>query len=173
MRINCYRFGGDAMSSKAYDSFRRKVDDIFRELAGAERAKWLEAGVPSRCMRRVAEAVNSESGYPKNVARNIGFNVADWQADAAFLVALHLFTERFTDEEIDRGVLSLLIHVPAHVIAAARLAGHSTEDIFKELEERAEPGAPNPPSSSTLRSTATEDGWPASLSSGRGLAPWN
>jgi hypothetical protein len=59
-------------------------------------------------------------------------HVADWQGDAAFLVALHLFPERFTDEEIDEAVRSLLIHVPAHVIAAARLAGHSTEEIFPD-----------------------------------------
>jgi hypothetical protein len=125
-----------------HDSFRKKVDDIFRELAGAERARWLEAGVPSRCMSQIAKAVSSESGYPEEVGRDIGTNVADWQADAAFLVALHLFPERFTNEEIDEAVRSLLIHVPAHVIAAARLAGHPTEDIFAEVEGRVEPGAP-------------------------------
>lgn len=125
-----------------HNSFRKKVDDIFRELAGAERAKWLEAGVPSRCMLQIANAVSSESGYPEKVGWDIGTNVADWQADAAFLVALHLFPERFTDEEIDEGVRSLLLHVPAHVIAAARLAGHPTADIFQELEEGSGPGAP-------------------------------
>ena len=126
----------------ADESFQKKVTDIFRELAGAERAKWLEASVPSRCMAQIARAVSSESGYPEQVGWDIATNVADWQADAAFLVALHLFPERFTDEEIDDAVRSLLIHVPAHVIAAARLAGHPTEDIFAELEGRAEPNAP-------------------------------
>jgi len=116
--------------SDPQDSFRRKVDDIFRELAGGERAKWLQADVPSRCMGQIAKAVSSESGYPEEVGWDIGTNVADWQADAAFLVALHLFPERFTDVEIDEAVRSLLMHVPAHVIAAARLAGHPTDDIF-------------------------------------------
>jgi len=128
--------------SDAHDSLQKKVDTIFRELAGGEPAKWLEPGVPSRCTLQIATAVSCESGYPDAVAQSIGFNVSDWQADAAFLVALHLFPERFTDAEIDEGVRSLLIHVPAHVIAAARLAGHSTEDVFKELEEGAEPTAP-------------------------------
>ena len=100
-------------------------------------------------MGQIAKAVASESGYAKETAGNIAINVADWQADAAFLVALHLFPERFTDEEIDDGVRSLLIHVPAHVIAAARLAGHPAEDIFAELEGRAEPGAA--PSGDTRR----------------------
>jgi hypothetical protein len=125
----------------AHDSFRKKVEDIFTELVGPARANWLKPGVPSRCMGQIAQAVASESGYAKETAGSIAINVADWQADAAFLVALHLFPERFTDEEIDAAVGSLLIHVPAHVIAAARLAGHPTEDIFAELESRAELGA--------------------------------
>ena len=144
--------------SDPHDSFQKKVNDIFRELAGAERAKWLEAGVPSRCMGQIAKAVSSESGYAEEVGWDIGTNVADWQADAAFLVALHLFPERFTDEEVDEAVRSLLIHVPAHVIAAARLAGHPTEDIFAELEGRAEPDAPpnGGPAKPQSNSEATE-----------------
>jgi|SRR5208282_6003062 len=148
----------------AHDSFRKKVDDIFRELAGAERAKWLEAGVPSRCMGQIAKAVSSESGYPEEVGCDIGTNIADWQADAAFLVALHLFPERFTDEEIDEAIRSLLIHVPAHVIAAARLAGHPTEDIFAELEGRAEPDAPPNGGPATPQSNSDVGEGPPSVS---------
>jgi hypothetical protein len=134
-------FDGDAMSTKAIDTYQRKVAAIFRELAGARRAKWLEPTVPSRCFDQIAKAIRSKSGYPTKVARNIAFNLADWNSDAAFLVALHLFPERFTDAEIDAAVISMLVHVPAHVIAAAKLGGYSTEDIFAELEGRAEPAA--------------------------------
>jgi hypothetical protein len=115
-----------------HDSFRRKVDEIFRELAGPERAKWLGAGIPSRCTPQVAQAVCTQSDYSEKVGWDIGIHVTDWQYDAAFLVALHLFPERFTDEEIDEAVRSLLIHVPAHVIAAARLAGYSTDDYLSK-----------------------------------------
>jgi hypothetical protein len=108
--------------------FRTKVDQIFQELVGAERARWLRADVPSRAMLLISEAVNRESDFPDHVAWDIGINVADWQGDAAFLVALHLFPERFTPEEIEDGVRSLLIHVPGHVNAAARLMGHSDDD---------------------------------------------
>ena len=107
-----------------------KVQAIFRELAGEDRAKWLRGDVPSRAMDQIAQAISSE--HKPEVAEEIGFHLGDWQSDAAFLVALHLFPERFTPEEIEDGVRSLLIHVPAHVIAAARLAGHPTEDIFHD-----------------------------------------
>ena len=62
----------------------------------------------------------------------IGFHLVDWQNDAAFIVALVLFPERFTDEEIREGVDRLLVHVPAHVLEAARLGGYQTENIFME-----------------------------------------
>lgn len=127
----------------AYDSFQNKVEVIFTELAGPSRSKWLTPGVPSRCLDQIAKAVASESRFPEEDAWNIAFNLTDWQADAAFLVALHLFPERFTDEEVDEAVRSLLIHVPAHVVAAARLAGYSAEDIFAEPEGRPEPDAPS------------------------------
>ncbi len=90
------------MSTKAIDSYQKKVAAIFRELAGPQRAKWLEPRVPSRCFDQIAKAIGSKSGYSKKVARHIAFNLADWNADAAFLVALHLFPERFTDAEIQR-----------------------------------------------------------------------
>jgi len=79
---------------------------------------------------QISEAISSEHG--SKTAAEIGFHLGDWQADAAFLVALHLFPERFTTQDIEDGVRSFLIHVPAHVIAAARLAGCSTNDIFCE-----------------------------------------
>jgi len=121
-----------ASMSLVHDAYRRKVDEIFRELAGPERAKWLGADVPSRCMLQIAQAVSAQSGYAEEVGWDIGMHVADWQADAAFLVALHLFPERFTPEEIDEGVHSLLLHVPAHVMAAARLAGYPAADVFRD-----------------------------------------
>ena len=114
--------------SNTPDKLEEKVQAIFSEIAGPDRAKWLRGDVPSRVMDQIARATN----YEAEVAGEIGFHLGDWQSDAAFLVAIHLFPERFTPEEIDEGVRSLLLHVPAHVIAAARLAGYSTDDIFRE-----------------------------------------
>ncbi|MCX6851660.1 MAG: hypothetical protein NTY98_22390 [Verrucomicrobia bacterium] len=112
------------------DKLDEKVQAIFSEIAGAGRAKWLRGDVPSRVMEQIAQAISSE--HPPEVAGEIGFHLGDWQGDAAFLVALHLFPERFTPEEIRVGVRALLIHVPQHIIAAARLAGNSIEDVFRE-----------------------------------------
>src|SRR5437016_3080132 len=111
------------------DKLDKKVQAIFSELAGADRAKWLRGDVPSRVMDQIAQAISSE--HQPEVAGEIGFHLGDWQGDAAFLVALHLFPERFTPEEIREGVEAFLIHAPHHIIAAARLAGHPTDDIFR------------------------------------------
>ena len=112
------------------DACRAKVQAIFREIAGEEPASWLRATVPSRVMDVIAHAMGSDC--KPEVAADIGFHIGDWQADAAFVVALHLYPDRFTPEEIHAGVRALLVHVPAHVVAAAKLAGYSTEDIFED-----------------------------------------
>jgi hypothetical protein len=112
------------------DKLNEKVQAIFSEIAGAERAKWLRGDVPSPVMELMAQAISSE--HPPEVAGEIGFHLGDWQSEAAFLVALHLFPERFTPEEIQEGVREFLFHAPHHIIAAARLAGNSTDDIFRE-----------------------------------------
>ncbi|MDB6003300.1 MAG: hypothetical protein JWR15_287 [Prosthecobacter sp.] len=111
------------------DKLDEKVQAIFSEMAGAERGKWLRGDVPSRVMEQMAQAISSE--HPPEVAGEIGFHLGDWQGDAAFLVALHLFPERFTPEEIREGVRAFLLHAPHHIIAATRLAGNSTDDIFR------------------------------------------
>jgi hypothetical protein len=100
------------------DKLEEKVQAIFAEIAGAERARWLRGDVPSRVIEQIAQALSAE--HPLPVATDIGFHLCDWQSDATFLVALHLFPERFTAEEIDAGVCSLLLHAPAHIMAAAR-----------------------------------------------------
>jgi hypothetical protein len=110
-----------------------KVIAIFRELVG-ERASRLEGSFyPADVNSRIRESLSEgEAGEVMLRKDAIGFHLVDWQRDAAFIVALTLFPERFTDEEIRREVDSFLWHVPAHVIEAARLAGYPTENIFKE-----------------------------------------
>jgi hypothetical protein len=101
-----------------------KVAAIFRQLAG-ERAERLSGShILSDVNSRITAALASE-GREEEILRqdSIGFHLVDWQAEAAFLVALSLYPERFTDEEIREGVEAFLIHAPSHVAEAARLAG--------------------------------------------------
>ena len=112
-----------------------KVKAIFKELAGDERAARLDGSrFPAAITSTITAALVKETDSDDEVLHTdqIAFHLTDWSSEAAFLVALHLFPERFTPEEIREGVEGFLIHAPHHVIAAARLAGYSTDDIFKE-----------------------------------------
>jgi len=122
------------MPDDAHDSVRKKVQTIFTELAG-ERARMLKGGTfPAGITSTVTAALSSPDASDEQIlhADKIAFHLTDWNDDAAFIVALHLFPERFTPEEIEAAVGMFLIHVPNHVVAAARLAGHPTDDIFRE-----------------------------------------
>jgi hypothetical protein len=115
-------------------SVREKVEAIFRELAG-DRAATLEAtSLPAGITSTITAALAAEDAGDDEIlhADEIAFHLTDWSSEAAFLVALHLFPERFTPEEIREGVQAFLIHAPHHIIAAARLAGHPADDIFRE-----------------------------------------
>jgi|GEM_PF-688305 hypothetical protein len=120
------------MSDDAYDSVRKKVQEIFVELAG-DRARMLDGSTfPAGITSAITAAISRPDASEEQVlhADQIAFHLTDWNSDAAFLVALHLFPERFTPKEIKAAIDLFLVHVPAHVFAAARLAGRSTEDIF-------------------------------------------
>jgi hypothetical protein len=101
------------------------VRTIFAELAG-ERAPRLGA---NGAQGVIAAALTDELGPER--ADHVAFHLSDWGEDAAFLVAVHLFPERFTVEEIRNGVLAFLIHAPNHIAAGAHLAGWPVQDLFE------------------------------------------
>ena len=114
-----------------YDSVVRKVQAIFTELAG-DRARALvgstfPAGITSAFTMGLIESDSSEEQIL--LADQIAFHLTDWNADAAFIVAMHLFPERFTAEEIKAGVDLFLVHVPRQVCLAAKLAGKPPVDF--------------------------------------------
>jgi hypothetical protein len=118
----------------SYDTAREKVAAIYEEMVG-NRSKILNgSALPKQIISTIAAALSGKDADEKAILKNdeIAFHLTDWNSDAAFLVALHLFPERFTPAEIQAGVDLFLVHVPSHVIAAARLSGNSTEDIFAE-----------------------------------------
>ncbi|MES2460686.1 MAG: hypothetical protein V4671_08875 [Armatimonadota bacterium] len=112
-----------------HDSVRAKVQTIFEELAGS-RADALRGDVAaSHANNILGQALAEEEGTLK--ADEIAFHLVDCNSDAAFLVAFLLFPERFTAEELREAVGAFLTHVPAHVLAAARLGGYESRDIFE------------------------------------------
>jgi hypothetical protein len=113
---------------------REKVEAIFRELAGDRAATLNATAFPGGINSTITAALAAEDAGDEEIlhADKIAFHLTDWSAEAAFLVVLHLFPERFTSEEIREGIEEFPIHAPHHIIAAARLAGHPTDDIFRE-----------------------------------------
>jgi hypothetical protein len=106
----------------------KKWKAILKELAG-DRARRLENAHPDLDVKEViAKALATD--YPPDAVSGIAFHLTDWSGDAAFLVTLHLFPERFTADEIRTGVVNFLVHVPNHLAAAAKLVGHPIQDVF-------------------------------------------
>jgi len=107
------------MSADPHDSVREKVSAIFRELVG-DRAREVDASVLSVRTHDAIAAALAER-YGDDTAAKVGLQMSDWNADAAFVVALHLFPERFTPDEIEAGIGMFLIHAPNHIREACRL----------------------------------------------------
>jgi hypothetical protein len=116
----------------AHDSLRTKVDAIFRELVG-DRAEALRADKLSSLANDVlGQAIASEREMDPLKADEMAFHLIDWNAEAAFLVSVMLFPERFTSAELEAGVDACLLHIPAHVLAAARVGGYEAKDTFAD-----------------------------------------
>ena len=105
----------------AHDSFRAKVESIFSELVG-ERARRISAtSLPAESVAAIAASYAPDMDSQR--AQDIAFHLSDWAGDAAFLIALHLYPDRFTADEIQAGIGAFFVHAPFHIAEAAALAG--------------------------------------------------
>ena len=106
---------------------------IFRELVGNRADRLSGSHFPADINSQITDALIEETDSEERLLQkdSIGFHLVDWQRDAAFIVALILYPERFSKEAIREEIDRFLLHVPTHVIEAARLAGYSTENIFE------------------------------------------
>jgi hypothetical protein len=116
----------------AHDSVRAKVQGIFLELAGGPSEALRAERVAKDVIARLKSVFAAE--YSPEIASTLGMHLSDWNADAAFLVALHLFPARFTDEEIKAGVGMFLCHAPNHVRAACQITGQYVWEDFPESD---------------------------------------
>ncbi len=110
------------------DSVRQKVLALFSELVGGRATRLGEPGA-GETRKTLAAALSAD--YPPDTALELAFHLVDWHSDAAFIMAVHLFPERFTPEELSAGALMLLVHAPNHLAAAAKLSGNPVSDIFE------------------------------------------
>jgi hypothetical protein len=86
------------------EDLTQKVLRVFAELVG-DRARRLDPRVVATpAMDAICEALAED--YAIDKANAVAFHMADWNWDAAFVVALQLFPERFTRQDIAEGVLA-------------------------------------------------------------------
>jgi hypothetical protein len=119
---------------KATESVRLKVTSIFHELVGKRSESLSETGTSTRAALRIERAHRAQYGV--DVAHDVAFHMTDWNSDAAFIVALQLFPERFTPDEIRVGLTMFLIHAPNHIRAVCRLTGWEHWINFKLPKRR-------------------------------------
>jgi hypothetical protein len=113
-----------------HDTVRQKVLAIFTALA-SDRAERLRGDEPpsSEVLDAFRDALVAD--HSPEVARAIAIHLVDWNWEAAFIVAVHLFPEQFKPEELLVGTDMLLSHAPNHLAAAATIVGHPIEDVFE------------------------------------------
>lgn len=104
-----------------------KVRAIFARFIGDSSNRIGTLANSSRHMARLGNVLESAFG---GTAKDIAFHLADWDSDAAFVVAFLLFPDEFSDDELRSGATSLIVHVPNHLAAAAKLAGQPVHDVF-------------------------------------------
>jgi hypothetical protein len=102
-----------------------------RSVPGIRLARVTGLGEPGAQATRDMLASALSANYAPETAHQIAFHLVDWASDATFMIAVNLFFERFTPEELAIGADMLLIHAPNHLAAAAKLAGHPIQDVFK------------------------------------------
>jgi hypothetical protein len=92
---------------------RTKVHRLFRKAFG-EHAERLLFFDHQKHGSLAVEAAFLRS-LRKTRANELGFHSYDWREDAAFMVALNLFPEKFTPAEIREGIDACAIHASYHI----------------------------------------------------------
>jgi len=111
------------------DPLTKKIQTLFRSVAGDAASRLDAATFPTDIRKRIANVLSED--LSEEIADKIAFHLVDWNGDAAFLVALYLWPEKFTDQEISEGIYALIPHVPDHLAAAAKLFGLPVTDVFE------------------------------------------
>lgn len=116
------------MQDDPEDIARAKVKQVFREAFGDRSERLFASQFVASTMHTVRDAFSND--LPAAQAEEVGFHMTDWGSDAAFVVALHLFPERFTPEEVRGATRMFAAHVPYHAAAAADILGFPGSDFI-------------------------------------------
>ncbi len=111
------------------DISANKVRSLFKDIVGDAALRIDGSYFPDEIRDRISEVLSED--FSEEIANDIAFHLVDWNGDAAFLVALHLWPEKFTNEEISEGLYKLFPHAPDHLAAAAKLFGDPVTDVFE------------------------------------------
>ena len=95
--------------------------------------------------------------YGNESAKRLAIHLMDWTYDAAFLLAVAMYPERFSANELRCGVDMLLVHVPNHVAAAAKISENKCSDIWDEIPASKMKKRKRPTRVSTARRTAARE----------------
>lgn len=77
------------------------------------------------------EMAMREKGFSVEASRDIAFHMTDWLSDFAELQQFFMAPDKLTSDEILYILTNFLVHVPAHVAAAAKLVtSEPVTDVF-------------------------------------------
>lgn len=80
---------------------------------------------------RIEQALTNAYDLDTEVAADLTFHLNDILPDLKTLIATLEGAEALTDDEVVDGILGMMVHTPAHLLAAAHLMGHTPEDVFE------------------------------------------
>jgi hypothetical protein len=99
-------------------ALRTKIHLLFREAFGSRAERLLFSDYSGETSQAVRAAYYRR--LKKEKADDLAFHIWDWREEAAFAVALNLYPEKFSPEEIREGILIFACHAPYHVNGVAK-----------------------------------------------------
>jgi hypothetical protein len=117
----------EVVSESISERVERFTRELFAPIAG-ERLDDLMARVTHAKKDAIEEHIMS--AYGLGPAQEIAFHLTDWSREAAFLVALLLHPNQYSEIEVQWGIQQFLIHAPNHIAAAAKVSGWGIQDVW-------------------------------------------
>ncbi|HUI92567.1 MAG TPA: hypothetical protein VLX68_10005 [Chitinivibrionales bacterium] len=114
---------------KKHKDLRLKVFNLYKDAVGERADSIKNAQIPEKLRKTITNVLRTE--LDKKIADRISFHLLDWTDDAAFIMALILWPDKFTKQEISDGIYCFMPHVPDHLAAAAKLFGTPVTDVFE------------------------------------------